>query len=105
VKWRFLLSPRPALSFATPAGLKHRRPVVTWGIVVFVVGLLVRLALAVLNRQTTRPGGKPVQIALSLITTGRYADGYGAGSGPTAHCAPLYPVLLSILIRALRRNW
>ena len=33
------------------------------------------------------------------MTTGRYADAYGAGSGPTAHCAPLHPVLLSFLFR------
>jgi hypothetical protein len=74
--------------------------VLTWGIVVFVVGLLVRVALVVPNRQTTlleRP--EPVQIALSLMTTGRYADAYGAGSGPTAHAAPLHPVLLSVLLR------
>jgi hypothetical protein len=95
-----LLSPRPAPSFATPAGPNHRRPVVTWGIVVFVVGLLVRLALVLLNRQTTRlEAPEPVQIALSLMTTGRYADAYGAGAGLTAHCAPLHPVLLSILFR------
>jgi hypothetical protein len=68
--------------------------------VVFVAGLLVRLAAVLPDRQTTlseRP--EPVQIALSLMTTGRYADAYGAGSGPTAHCAPLHPVLLSILFR------
>ena len=90
----FLLSPRPVFSF------KHRRPAVTWGIVVFVVGLLVRLALVLPNRPTTLfERHEPLQIALSLLTTGRYADAYGAGTGPTAHCAPLHPVLLSILLR------
>jgi len=100
MKWRFRSPRRPTLSFATPAGPKHGRLVLTWGIVVFVVGLLVRVALVVPNRQTTlleRP--EPVQIALSLMTTGRYADAYGAGSGPTAHSAPLHPVLLSVLLR------
>src|ERR1035437_4154379 len=100
MKWRFLLSPLPALSFATPAGPKHRGPVWTWGMVGFVAGLLVRLAAVLPDRQTTLPERpEPVQIALSLMTTGRYADAYGAGSGPTAHCAPLHPVLLSILFR------
>lgn len=64
----------------------------------FAVGMLVRLALVRPNRQAIlleRP--EPVQIALSLVATGRYADAYGAGSGPSAHCVPLHPVLLSIL--------
>jgi hypothetical protein len=100
MKGRFLLSLRPVPSFAISAGPKHRRRAVIWGIVVFVIGLLVRLALVVPTRQATlqeRP--EPVQIALSLMTTGRYADAYGVGSGPTAHCAPVHPVLLSILFR------
>lgn len=89
---------RPAPGFATPGGPKRRSRVVIWGIVVFVVGLLVRLALVLPNRQATRmEQPEPVQIALSLIATGRYADAYGAGSGPTAHCAPLHPVLLSMI--------
>jgi hypothetical protein len=96
MKEKLSLSPRPALS--SLAGPKHYRPAVTWGIVVFVVGLLVRLVLVLPDGDTTqRP--EPMQIALSLMTTGRYADAYGAGSGLTAHCTPLTPVLLSILLR------
>ena len=90
----------PRVDATTLDGLKQTRRVVTYGIVVFVVGLLVRLGLVLPNHPTTLPKLiEPVQVALSLITTGRYADAYGPGSGPTAHCAPLYPVLLSFLFR------
>jgi hypothetical protein len=84
----------------TLAGPKRRGPVATWCVVVFVVGLLVRLALALAlpnHRITQLEKPEPVQIALSLLATGRYADAYGSGTGPTAHCAPLHPILLWIL--------
>jgi MFS family permease len=82
------------------ASPRDRKRALTWGIVVFIVGFLVRLALVVPHRPSTLvEKQEPVQIALSLAATGRYADAYGAGSGPTAHCAPLHPVLLSIIFR------
>jgi hypothetical protein len=99
MKADFLPSSRPTRGLATTPGPK-RRGLVVWGIVVFVVGLLVRLALVLPNHQAARlEAPEPVQIALSLAATGRYADAYGAGSGPTAHCAPLHPLLLSLLFR------
>jgi len=92
--------PESPLQVATLTGQKRYRRAIIYGIVVFVVALLVRLALVLPNRPTTLPElAEPVQIALSLVTTGRYADAYGAGSGPTAHCPPLYPVLLSFLLK------
>ncbi|MEN6606887.1 MAG: hypothetical protein ABFD60_06560 [Bryobacteraceae bacterium] len=72
----------------------------TWCGVVFVAGLLVRLALLwVASGPETRIGGEPISIARSLAATGAYADAYGAGVGPTAHCAPLHPLLVSVLFR------
>jgi hypothetical protein len=101
IPWRRNSQQESLLDVATLAGQKQYRQVVTYGIVVFLVGLLLRLALVLPNHRAAVPGGvaEPVEVALSLMTTGRYADAYGAGSGPTAHCAPLYPVLLSFLFR------
>ena len=95
---RLFLSLCAAFSYATSTKSKCGRPAAAWGVVVFVVAMLVRLALVLPNRQAIlleRP--EPVQIALSLVATGRYADAYGVGSGPTAHCVPLHPMLLSVL--------
>ncbi len=75
------------------------KPIIVLATVLFVVGLAVRLLLlAVLHTEPEAPP-EPVKIAISLATTGKYADAYGAGVGPTAHCAPLHPLLLSGLFR------
>jgi hypothetical protein len=44
---------------------------------------------------------EPVQVALSLASSGRFADAFGPGSGPTAHCSPLLPLVLSLFFRLL----
>lgn len=64
---------------------------------IFLLGLFVRLAFV-----TLRPGlgtEEPVNIAVSIAATGRYADAYGPGVGPTAHAAPLHPLMLSALLK------
>jgi hypothetical protein len=66
---------------------------------VFAVGVLVRLTLAVPMPHQKLTRTEPVNIAISLVTTGRFADAYGVGVGPTAHAAPLYPLLLSLVFR------
>src|SRR5579872_504073 len=78
---------------------KCRRPVLTACVIVFVAGLGVRLALVLSAPGPHQVGGEPIGIAQSLATTGRYADAYGTGVGLTAHCAPLHPLLLSVLFR------
>lgn len=88
------------LNLLTSTSPRYCKSQSTWGIVVFVFALLIRVALLLPTRPATlveRP--EPVQIALSLMTSGRYANAYGVGSGPTAHSAPVHPVLLSILFR------
>jgi hypothetical protein len=77
---------------------EYGRRVLICCVAVFLLGLLVRLAFLKL-----RPIGadEPVGIAISLATTGRYADAYGPGTGPTAHAAPLHPLLLSVLFKVL----
>jgi hypothetical protein len=77
----------------------HRRPVAAWSVAVFLVALLTRLVLVEATYLRELPRPEPVKIALSLASTGKYADAYGAGVGPTAHCAPLHPLLLSLVFR------
>lgn len=74
------------------------RQVAIWCVAIFFLALAIRLAL-IWAHPPEVPGQEPVNIAKSLVTTGRYADAYGPQVGPTAHCAPLYPLLLSVLIR------
>ncbi len=73
-----------------------------WCIAIFILGLAVRLTRALVTfRSNTQVGSEAIQIAKSLATTGNYSDAYGTGVGPTAHCAPLYPLLLSVVFRLL----
>lgn len=72
--------------------------VLFWSVALLALGLAVRLVL--LRYAPAEPlGCEVVNVAKSLATTGRYADAYGPGTGPTAHCAPLLPLLLSLLFR------
>jgi hypothetical protein len=70
-----------------------------WCAAVFVAGVLVRLTGVVPQAHEKVTRTEPVNIAISLATTGRFADAYGDGVGPTAHAAPLYPLLLSLVFR------
>ena len=81
----------------------HRRIIIP-ATVVFFLGLAVRLLLLVLLHTEPEAPPEPVKIAISLATTGKYADAYGTGVGPTAHCAPLHPLLLSGLLRIFGTN-
>ncbi|HEX7361281.1 MAG TPA: hypothetical protein VF283_12390 [Bryobacteraceae bacterium] len=60
---------------------------------------MLRIALLFLMREAyVSPTTEPMNIAVSLATTGNYADAYGPGVGPTAHCVPLLPLLLSCFV-------
>jgi 4-amino-4-deoxy-L-arabinose transferase-like glycosyltransferase len=78
--------------------LSRKRPAF-WCCAIFLVGLLVRLGLGLPKHPGPVSGREVVNVALSLLSTGRFADAYGPGEGPTAHCAPVYPILLSFLYR------
>jgi len=78
---------------------QQRNRVVIWGSAVFLVGFVVRLVLVLKTYPHELSVSEPVNIALSLVRTGKYADAYGAGVGPTAHSAPLHPLFLSVLFR------
>ena len=46
--------------------------------------------------------GEEVRVARSLAASGNFADPFVAGrTGPTAHVAPVYPFLFSLILRAL----
>jgi hypothetical protein len=60
---------------------------------IFLTGLMVRLLL--LSRATFNERPEPVQIALSLVEKGTYADAFGKNLGPTAICLPLHPLMLA----------
>ncbi len=68
---------------------------------IFVITIIVRLALFfLLKRSGVILRSEIENIALSLLNHGTFADPYAAPTGPTAHCAPVYPFLLSLLYRA-----
>lgn len=71
-----------------------------WCMALFLIGFTLRVGLVLLtHRPHSFPASETVNIALSLAHTGRYADAYGPGLGPTAHCVPFFPLWLSVLIR------
>jgi hypothetical protein len=69
-----------------------------WCAAIFLLGVAVRVPLVLMTHSRELARVEPVNIAVSLATRGTYADAYGKDTGPTAHCAPLHPILLSALI-------
>jgi 4-amino-4-deoxy-L-arabinose transferase-like glycosyltransferase len=66
----------------------------------FLLALAVRLGLsAVLGTYWRSEGSEVVNVAWALAHKGQFADAYGVNTGPTAHTAPLYPLLLSLVFR------
>lgn len=72
-------------------------------VLIFLISLATRGALVLLHRGSSSEFLllEPVRVAVSIAGHGAYADAYGEGSGPTAHEAPLHPLLLALLIRLL----
>ncbi|MGO9340662.1 MAG: hypothetical protein ACLPY1_24575 [Terracidiphilus sp.] len=74
-----------------------------WMAIIFGIGLVMRVSLALVMLHSygldwaTRP--ETYFIARSLAYHGIYADVFGPGSGPTAHTAPLLPIILAMIIR------
>lgn len=73
-------------------------------LICFLLALCVRLTLLFgLNRyEIGRP--ETVRIAISVARTGNFADPYIIPTGPTAHCAPLYPALIAPFYAVLGDN-
>lgn len=73
---------------------------------VFLVAFAVRVALMVVTRSYRQTEMFEVErIARSLVMQGTFADAYGDGVGPTAHSAPLYPLLLALVYRVFGVGW
>jgi hypothetical protein len=69
-------------------------------LVVFLAAFSVRIALMfATGSYRVQEQDEVVRIAASLATQGTFADAYCEGCGPSAHSAPLYPLLLSTLFR------
>ncbi|HXG35165.1 MAG TPA: hypothetical protein VNJ11_17505, partial [Bryobacteraceae bacterium] len=71
-------------------------------LVIFCIALAVRvgaiLALKLYERENVR--GESENIARNLASTGEFANPYPSPTGPTAHSAPAYPFLWSLVFRA-----
>lgn len=65
----------------------------------FMIGLSVRVFAVLATAELKVRHFEPINIAQSLIQDGAYANAYGPGTGPTAHCAPLHPLLVAGLMR------
>src|SRR5579871_4568388 len=42
---------------------------------------------------------EPINVGRALATGNGFANAFGPASGPTAHCSPAYPVLVSLIFR------
>src|SRR6516165_5260718 len=66
----------------------------------FLIAFAVRVACMLATHSYRHPEhSEVVHIAMALAAKGAFADAYSDHSGPTAHAAPLYPLLLSGVFR------
>ena len=78
---------------------QQRRLVVAM-LVLFVVAFAVRFALVLAFPNFDLPiRGEMERVAVSWATTGQLANPYATPTGPTAHVAPLYPIVLGSIYR------
>ena len=68
---------------------------------IYAVAVIVRATLifGFARYEIGRP--EPVRVALSLARNGTFSDPYTIPTGPTAHVAPLYPLMIAPIYRAL----
>jgi 4-amino-4-deoxy-L-arabinose transferase-like glycosyltransferase len=65
---------------------------------IFLTGFVVRLVtLHFAGYSPAHP--EPINLAISLVTNGTYANPFGAITGPSAFCMPLHPLLSALLLR------
>jgi hypothetical protein len=85
---------RPFRAFLTKA---------RWPLLIFAVAFTVRMALVVhIHYIGPLVHTETFNVARSIAERGTFANPYGlAETGPTAHVAPLYPFVLSLLMRLL----
>jgi hypothetical protein len=67
---------------------------------ILAVALGVRLAIIFVTKTYLQvEHTEVVRVATSLAKHGTFADAYGSSTGATAHVAPFYPILLSVVFR------
>lgn len=67
-------------------------------VLIFLIAAAVRLTLIfVFHHYEIGSRAEPIRISLSLARSGAFADPYSLPTGPTAHTAPFYPVLMAPL--------
>jgi hypothetical protein len=69
------------------------------GILLFLLAALPRLVYGLGVVSPKGFGGEMERAAVSLVTQGDIADVFGAGTGPSAHVAPLYAYFLALVYR------
>lgn len=73
---------------------------------IFILALSVRLTLVFMGgMQGIGKGAESVNIAISLLSNGTYADAYGVNIGPTAHCLPLHPLIVAGLLKLFGQDF
>lgn len=81
---------------------ENKRLALRFGIAIFLLAMLVRLGYFVkYERYNVMLRSEVEQVAMSLAKSNDFANPYARPTGPTAHVAPAYPFLLSLLYRAL----
>jgi hypothetical protein len=101
------------MTVSTPADEEFREPATTgdggvfrWCLAVFLVAFAVRVLLIFATKSYLQTGKFELErVAWSLATRGEFADAYAEGSGPSAHAAPLYPLLLAAVYRVFGKDW
>jgi hypothetical protein len=69
-----------------------------WMVVIFLLAVSVRVVLAWLTYSPDHVfNGEAEKIARALALKGAFADPYAIPTGPTAHCGPFYPAVLSLV--------
>jgi hypothetical protein len=79
--------------------LLRRFSVPVWQWFIVTGGVALRLLFFAREGWVPLLRGESVNIAISVVQNGTFANTYGDNSGPTAHCMPLYPLWQSLLIR------
>ena len=89
----------------TPCECSFQHSTKWWIAIIFSVGLIVRVSLILLTLHRADHARmdqvEPYLIATSLADKGTYADAFGSGTGPSAHTAPLLPMILLLIIRVV----
>ena len=71
-----------------------------FAILIFSISFFVRCAVVFWFRLFVADRTEGVNVAFALATTGKFANPFAtAATGPTAHLAPIYPFLLSLVYR------